>query len=277
MKKVKNLEVNLKKLVAIGASILTIGTMAGCAKTEIKEEITQNPVATQPQEEPEVVVDPNAPLFDITDEEVFNQKVDELFNEINGLEFKVDNFSYIISKKEEAILFLKLLNYDSLNDSQKDISNFSDNSAYIWSCYINFGCAIVDLAVFGQKNLEISKYISDKENSEILRKAEIAINNYSKSNCIIEDDYSLFEDNFDDLANSINENSSRLFFNYFVEAITYELLHCSNINGDDNYDKLLKLYNDFSEKSGIPLSNRYDQLEIAVEIALHNQNIKQYQ
>ena len=226
MKKVKNLEVNLKKLVAIGASILTIGTMAGCAKTEIKEEITQNPVATQPQEEPEVVVvDPNAPLFDITDEAVFNQKVDELFNVVNGLEYmQIDgNWKIAINDKEQIKKFIMLLNVESLSNSQLEYLSSFDEIDLI-NEYIHITYGIIEYNISNSSSsIPVENYIASPNNIKIVESSNQVVKNYVESAKLSDED-KRFVTNFvknyiDDIKNETQNSILSVYINAVFASV----------------------------------------------------------
>lgn len=162
MEKNKKLVVNfdaVKRVLSTITAGVCLITLAGCAKNDDKDTLDisnppriEEPVESNTQDveisssqeidssseelaesnsevesEVEEVVDPNAPVFDIQDDEVFQSKVDELFNEIGGMSYTRDSdgWSITINEKSQIEAFLLALNLSSISPEQiNSLENF---------------------------------------------------------------------------------------------------------------------------------------------------------
>lgn len=221
---------NLKIYTASFMALLTMLTASGCSAKIEKEPINETPIIEQ-VEEPVVEVDPNAPLFDITDETVFNQKADELYAEIEGISY-VDSGIVIleINNKDQAETILKLLNYESLTDEQRSIMNESNG----------FNYAIMLEAIATEKyqnntNIEISKYVSNPLLQADMKRIEDMAKNYLSKEKNINDELknSIIEElNY---IESNNENIVETLYKLIViKMMNKDYINSKNISRDES-------------------------------------------
>lgn len=182
-KKVNNLEV-FKKVIATLLATVTIGTMSGCEGKKVPVEPTPTPGITTPvdPEPTPVEVDPNAPLFDIQDEEVFNQKVDEMYNEVKDLVNDGTNALFTREEIEELIIIFNISNlsqqqYNKINEYDMiDFSRVFDSYAYIQSDKI-----------MNKKESHFADFSSDPQFVSILTRLDNFINDYNSTKIISEE------------------------------------------------------------------------------------------
>ncbi len=189
----------LKKLIAavlilsLSLSFFACGTKRGEA-----------PVAPTSQTD----VDPNAPLFDIQDETVFNQKVDELFAEMEQKSvFATDDMAAAYTK-ENARNLLLMWNIPSLSAQQLDELTVDDcKDAIKWSS------TFFDLTL-GKSNY--AKYIADPSNNKIILNIDLLFNFYAERGQFFdteEDDFIVdLESNY---YKAIEENDPSFILWYF--------------------------------------------------------------
>lgn len=122
------------KAVALGLTGAIALSMVGCSKpkeqpiTEEPQIVTEEPVIDEPQEE---IIDPNAPVFDIQNEEIFNQKVDELYEKLEGATFYEEDTqrTFSITSRDQIRLMLSVLNVECLSTKQLEfLKDYIDNN-----------------------------------------------------------------------------------------------------------------------------------------------------
>lgn len=246
MKKINNLELDLKKCLATLAATVTIFTMGGCAKEVVKEEVVETPTVTQPKEETpeEVVVDPNAPLFDIQDEEVFNQKVDELYEKTKGISTTYSDIDLNINSKDEAAFLLAMMNIDDLSKEEiKHIINFKNDS----NCdnIDFFKVYVIGVTEYNINNpdkfINLSDYIVSEENRTRTVNTEKIVKSYAQTHQFSDEEIKFLCDLVTDIVNDIDTES--------INSILYMVDYCMYSAMDKNY---WVVYGEYTEQLDPP-------------------------
>lgn len=192
----------MKRLFAVLSILAVLLSLCACANTPNPQSNPEETIPTEPEPIPET--DPNAPLFDIQDEAVFNQKVDELYNEVKDLS-SIEDELYTHEDVEELIKLINITNISNeyfvafLDYDMIDFSRVFDNYALIQSD-----------KVMNAKESHFADFTSDPQYYAVLLRLDSFVNKYHQTGEVTDDDIQEIDKAIVEFRNAI-DNRSKTF------------------------------------------------------------------
>ncbi len=255
----------LKKFAAFLLAAATLCSFVGCAaKQENNGEDPAEVIGEVIEEkEPEVIEEPKVVYerFDITDDAVFNAKVDELYAKIEGACANRSDYGlYCIDSREKVTLFFALLNISSI--SQEQLHYITDYSEDMGNILDNLILASEAITIRNSSNMNdyvslTDYYVGSDENIEFLKSYDkLALEIHSTEN-ISEESVNYLNEALDAIIDDAKNGTQ----SEMVNVIMYQMLCCA----DGYYEDLYGYYN-------FNFDNFYERYE--TEVPNHNLNIR---
>ncbi len=159
----------------------------------------------------------STPLFDIQDEAVFNQKVDQMYNEVKDVVNDKTNALFTREEIEEVML---LFNISNLSQEQYDriiTINFS-------RVFNNYDSVKTD-KIFNKKQSHFADFCSDPKFAIVFSRMDKLINEYNATNCISEENLKEMDTAIAEFKSAKNDKSELLYpmqmYSYAIVQICF--------------------------------------------------------